>query len=171
MSTPDNPDVFDGLERAAPGEPVFTLCAHDDQAPGLVRQWVDARREAILSANLPRDRRMLELKQCQSAEMVLFDMIDWRAAKVRPFDDSDVEAPPLPYSGRQATAEEIAETNRAQTLREAIRLCDNAVAAIADAAKLLEQLDYGNYAEMLSHNRIGVFEIADEIRPRRRPRA
>lgn len=44
MSTKDAPGPFDGMARALPGEPVFTLRAHDPLAPGLVLEWVDRRR-------------------------------------------------------------------------------------------------------------------------------
>lgn len=45
MSTKMEPGPFDGMAKAAPDEPVFTLRAHDPLAPGLVHEWVRLRRE------------------------------------------------------------------------------------------------------------------------------
>lgn len=86
MSTKEAPGPFDGMERARPGEPVFTLRAHDPLAPGLVHEWVDRRRKAIREAfgreEITEAKRELELLQCREAEELAWSMEAWRKGEL-----------------------------------------------------------------------------------------
>lgn len=83
MSTKTEPGPFDGMARAEPDEPVFTLRAHDPLAPGLVHEWVDRRRKAIREAftrgEMSEAKRELELIQCKEAEELAWSMAQGRA--------------------------------------------------------------------------------------------
>jgi hypothetical protein len=45
MGSRNNPGKFDCYSRAEPDEPMFVLLARDQNAPPLVRQWAEMRRQ------------------------------------------------------------------------------------------------------------------------------
>lgn len=156
MSTKEQPGAFDGMERAEPDEPVFTLRAHDALAAPLVHEWVRRRREAINTADLPDDKRELELIQCREAEEIAWRMVDWRAG----VSDAPAEAPtakPLAYSGHASSAEELAAKRRYDTVKAATSVLHNAIGEVTDAAATLEP--YGFAVE-----RAVVLEAAGDLK-------
>lgn len=96
VSTKESPGAFDGMERAQPGEPVFTLRAHDPLAAALVHEWVSRKRDLILKSDLTEEKRKIELIQCREAEEIAFAMRDWHdglsPSPVEPDDDPDYQA-------------------------------------------------------------------------------
>jgi len=175
MSTKGAPGPFDGMERAAPGEPVFTLRAHDPLASGLVLEWVDRRRKAIREAfareEISEAKRDLELIQCREAEELAWSMDAWRkgelAARAEELEGA-VALPPTSYSGNAHSEEELAAKLRYDAIRAAGALLSNAVAGITDAAKehlaphgfMTERAVILTVAERIK-------AVADHIRPKR----
>jgi hypothetical protein len=163
MSTKEAPGPFDGLERAAPGEPVFTLRAHDDQAVGLVREWVFQRRQAIIHGNMPDEKRELELIQAREAEAIAEAMEDWRNGQT-----AEVEAAKTPtYSGNDMSAEELAAKLRFDTIKRAAERFSNSVGEITEAAESLAP--YGFDGERVEIDGIvGLLKvIAEAVKPKR----
>jgi hypothetical protein len=163
MSTKEQPGPFDGLERAEPGEPVFTLRAHDDLAPGLVREWVFKRRRAIVSADLPEEKRSLELIQAREAEQVAENMEDWRNRATAP--EPEPEKPshkPAPVTLEPAELEAKA---RHDAHLDAARRFDNAVAEIFAAAETLAP--YGFHRGGIELAAFYIQTAAEDVRPKR----
>lgn len=50
MGTKNDPGKFDCYASAAPDEPLFTLLARDNLAPGLVRLWAQIRESDVYGA-------------------------------------------------------------------------------------------------------------------------
>lgn len=142
-STKAEPGAFDGMERAAPDEPVFTLRAKDPLAAILVREWVALRRASITSAyehgQIPEAKRELELIQCREAEEIAFQMEDWQSG--------NVTAEEAPKEEARATTEamseaELAAKARYDTIKAAVSTLNNAVAEVTGAAEALEPLGF-----------------------------
>lgn len=76
MGTKLKPGQFDGADRAAPDEPMFTLLARDPSAPELVREWAFQRGLLIAGGLKPEsDRAKIdEAMRCADA------MDAWRKA-------------------------------------------------------------------------------------------
>lgn len=152
MSTKDLPGPFDGMERARPGEPVFTLRAHDALASVLVHEWVSRRRKIIREAaergELTEAKRELELIQCREAEELAWSMEAWRKGEIaeRVEELEEPAAKPAAYSGHASSEEEIAARDRYNRVLGAVRLLDNANAALVEAANDY-MADLGLYAE------------------------
>lgn len=167
MSTKEEPGPFDGLERAAPGEPVFPLRAKDPLAARLVRVWAWQRRRAVVrDRSLDDDKRTIELVQCREAEAVADAMDDWRNGVVAA---AEPEKPAPTYTGSTMGADELAAKQRFDTVRNAADRLNNAVAEIADAAEALGDTDASNADVVrkllnLSHE---VKVIAEQVRPKR----
>lgn len=140
MSTKTEPGPFDGMARAEPDEPVFTLRAHDPLAPGLVHEWVDRRRKVIREAfareEITEAKRELELLQCSEAEELAWSMEAWRKGEIGKLAEALEEgaAPPAAYSGHTASDEELAAKVRYDAIKAAGSLLSNAIAGITDAA-------------------------------------
>lgn len=163
VSTPDRPGPFDGMERAAPGEPVFTLAAHDILAAPLVQRWVDQRRAAIARAELPEERRELELIQVREAEEIAFAMVDWRLNRSGVSAEPEAAAPAR-YSGNTMTVEELsakAEFDRKVALARQLR---NAEAELAEVAESVTDSIRQKLANMAYEIRC----IANDIEPKRK---
>lgn len=77
ISTKEHPSPYDGLEKAQPDEPLFTLLARDPDAAPLVLEWAERRRSRARWIDDPADRRA-ELQQCNEAEEVAWAMQRWR---------------------------------------------------------------------------------------------
>ena len=140
MSTKTEPGPFDGMARAEPDEPVFTLRAHDPLAPGLVHEWVDRRRKAIREAfareEITEAKRELELLQCREAEELAWSMEAWRKGEIGKLAEALEEgaAPPAAYSGHTSSEEELAAKAQYDAIKAAGSLLNNAIAGITDAA-------------------------------------
>lgn len=140
MSTKTEPGPFDGMARAEPDEPVFTLRAHDPLAPGLVHEWVDRRRKAIreafVRAEMSEAKRELELIQCKEAEELAWSMEAWRKGELaeRATELEEAATKPVPYSGHASSEEELAAKARYDAIKAAGSLLNNAIAGITDAA-------------------------------------
>lgn len=144
IATKDSPGQFDGMERAKPGEPVFTLRAHDILAAPLVFDWVERKRAIIRAATEHEDegkrmspaKRKLELDQVRDAENIGLEMIEWRRAQNEPETVDDVLAQPS-YTGRQPKPGEVREKEQLAAMKEATARLDNAAASINDAIEAL----------------------------------
>ena len=167
MSTKEQPGPFDGLERAEPDEPVFTLRAHDVLAPRLVMDWVLLRREALNCADIPDEKRELELIQCREAEEIAWAMRDWRegtrAAEV-PVEDK-AEAPK--YSGHQSSEEEVAAKKRYDVIKVAVSTLNNALSEAVDAASSLTEYGFGSERAAILAAADRLKAVSDHIAPKR----
>jgi len=164
MSTKTEPGPFDGMARAEPDEPVFTLRAHDPLSSGLVHEWVDRRRKAIRAAHEREEitdaKRELELLQCREAEELAWSMDAWRKGEIAKLADEleDAVLPISTYSGHAKSEEELAAKARYDAVKAACQLINNAVAGITDAAE--ERLaPFG-----LTHERAVVLTVADRLK-------
>lgn len=165
MSTKEEPGPFDGLERAEPNEPVFTLRAHDVLAAPLVHEWVNRRRQAILHGDLPPEKEELELIQCREAEDVAFAMVDWRngAAPAPVAEDKPVAA----YSGHASSAEELAAKHRYDVIKAAVQTLNNALAEVTDAAATLEPFGHAGERAAILAAADWLKAVANHIAPKR----
>jgi hypothetical protein len=164
MSTKEMPGPFDGMARAEPDEPVFTLRAHDPLAPGLVHEWVDRRRKAIREAfgreEITEAKRELELLQCREAEELAWSMEAWRKGEIGKLAEALEEraAPPAAYSGHTASDEELAAKVRYDAIKAAGSLLSNAIAGITDAAT--DHLAPHGF----QHERAVILTVADRLK-------
>jgi len=74
MGSKRDPGKFDCYEKALPDEPMFILLGRDPQAPALVRQWAERRRQLIQSGNRPRS----DMAMVEEAEGCALVMESWR---------------------------------------------------------------------------------------------
>lgn len=167
MSTKEQPGPFDGLERAEPGEPVFTLRAHDVSAPALVAEWVRLRREAINSGNMSEEKRELELIQCREAEEIGWSMIDWRSG-VQAVAAPEVKEGETPkYSGHQSSEEELAAKKRYDVIKAAVATLNNALSEAVDAASSLAEYGFGSERAVILAAADRLKAVSDHIAPKR----
>lgn len=169
MSTKEQPGPFDGLERAAPDEPVFTLRAHDALAAPLVHEWVHRRRQAIIHADPPLspEKEELELIQCREAEEIAFAMVDYRnGATAAPVEEEKPKTPAL-YSGHTSSAEELAAKHRYDVIKEAVRVIHNALSEVTDAAHTLEPFGFAAERAVILASADRLKAVADHIAPKR----
>lgn len=161
MSTKTEPGPFDGMARAEPDEPVFTLRAHDPLAPGLVHEWVRLRREEIGRAHAAGEindvKRELELIQCREAEEIAWSMKDWRTG-MAPIVVEEKAEKPAAYSGHASSEEELAAKARYDAIKAAGSLIHNAIAGITDAAT-----DY-LAPHGFPHERAVILTVADRLK-------
>lgn len=139
MSTKTEPGPFDGMARAEPDEPVFTLRAHDPLAPGLVHEWVDRRRKVIREAfareEITEAKRELELLQCREAEELAWSMDAWRKGEIAQIAEAlEAEAAKPSHGGVTKSEDELAAKALYDAIRAACQLINNAVAGATDAA-------------------------------------
>ena len=164
MSTKAEPGPFDGMAKAAPDEPVFTLRAHDPLAPVLVHEWVDCRRKAIREAfgreEITEAKRELELLQCREAEELAWSMEAWRKGEIGKLAEALEEraAPPAAYSGHTASDEELTAKVRYDAIKAAGSLLSNAIAGITDAAT--DHLAPHGF----QHERAVILTVADRLK-------
>lgn len=173
VATKDTPGQFDGMERAKPGEPVFTLRAHDILAAPLVFDWVERKRAIIRAATEQEDeskrmspaKRQLELEQVRDAENIALEMIEWRRVKREPETVDELVAQPA-YTGREPSRSEVRQKEQLAAMKEATARLDNAAAAISDAIDALPR-GTGAIKEQLRAMLKDVQAKADAIRPKR----
>lgn len=77
-STKAKPGPFDGMEKAKPNEPVFTLIARDPHAPAAILFWVDMVRKDVFGGDFDSEKAKEKLIQCTEAEMLAWEMDRWR---------------------------------------------------------------------------------------------
>ena len=167
MSTKEEPGPFDGMERAQPGEPVFTLRAHDVLAAPLVHEWVRRRREAIIAGDLPDDKRELELIQCREAEEIAWSMVNWRAGTAETPAEPVEKAKPTAYSGHASSAEELAAKRRYDTVKAATGVLHNALSEVTDAAATLEPYGFAVERAVILEAAGDLKAVASHIAPKR----
>lgn len=168
MSTKTEPGPFDGLERAQPDEPVFTLRAHDVLAAPLVHEWVRRRREAIIKGDLPPEKEELELIQCREAEEVAFAMVDWRKGVESVKTDPEAKPATSPlYSGHTSSAEELAAKARHDVVKGASNVLHNALSEVTDAAASLERYGFAPERGVILRAADWLKAVANHIAPKR----
>lgn len=174
MSTKSQPGPFDGMERAKPDEPVFTLRAHDPLGSRLAHEWVRLRREEINRAfhagEISEDKRALELIQCKEAEELAWSMADWRANEVGGTVEEEVPDKPSPsYSGNVKAADELAAKAQHDTIKAASSRLSNSVAEASDAAnELLAKYGFEPERALIVTAAARIKIVADHITPKRR---
>lgn len=166
MSTKTEPGAFDGMERAEPDEPVFTLRAHDDLAAGLVMEWVRMRRAAVMASNLPPEKEELELVQCREAEEVAWSMREWRAGASAKAEGSE-DQPAAKYSGHTSSAEELAAKARYDVVKGSASKLHNCLSEAIDAADALEPYGYAAERAVVHRAADHIKAVAMHIQPKR----
>lgn len=74
MGTKSNPGKHDCYNNALPDEPMFVLLGRDPDAPRLIREWVEERRNMISAKQRP----IADLNMCAEASQLADDMEKWR---------------------------------------------------------------------------------------------
>lgn len=143
MSTKAEPGAFDGMEKAEPNEPVFTLRAHDPLASKLVLEWVEQKRQLIRASDMKPAKKKLELQQCVEAEEIAWAMKNWHDGVEDVEADLDDEKKAEGYSGHQDTDAEIAARKQYRTIKGAVSKMNNFVGEITDAADFLAEYGFG----------------------------
>jgi hypothetical protein len=164
VSTKDIPGPLDGLQRAKPGEPVFTLQGGDPLAPPLVREWVRKRREAALQ--MPEGPEQdAQLIRCREADEIAMDMDAYRRGEVET-EARTANVPTTSYGG--AGSEDMAAAIRLSQLRlHHARKLDNAVSDTVDAAAFSRTIDLIDTAEELEDAAAVIRRVAEDVRPSR----
>lgn len=164
-STAEEPGPYDALQKARPGEPIFTLLGRDIHAPGTVLHWVDLARADALLIDDP-ERRRNELGKCTEAEMVACDMLRYR--KDEPEHDTFTRQRAT-YAGTVHDAEHMDEVARKAAiaghvaqLREAAYFVSEALAGL-DAFGVLEP---GEIVDLTSARNF-INNVADAHTPKR----
>jgi acetylornithine deacetylase/succinyl-diaminopimelate desuccinylase-like protein len=164
-NTKEIPGPFDGLTRAKPGEPVFPLQGGDPQAAGLVRQWVQVRRDA--AAKMPEGKdRDLELLRCREADEIAMDMDAYRRGEVEAEARSANEPTATSYGGGGSDDMAAAIRLSQRQLHHARKL-DNAVSDTVDAATFCRTIDKLDTAEELEDAAAVIRRVAEDVRPSR----
>jgi hypothetical protein len=149
MSTKEEPGPFDGMERAKPGEPVFTLQGGDPLGAPLVMLWAALARcratgaspiEAVgatvqaVTREPREDRQAALLLRAREAEGVAWQMDDYRKGHV---DEKPTPVARPSYAGNATDPAELEAKARFDAHQNAARRFDNAVAEINEAAEAL----------------------------------
>jgi hypothetical protein len=166
MSTKEQPGPFDGLERAEPDEPVFTLRAHDPLAAPLVHEWVKRRRESLNDLDLAPEKQRLELIQCAEAEEIAWCMEAWRKGNEEVIKEEKPSKKPT-YSGHQSSVEELAAKARFDVVKGSSSALHNAVAEVTEAAAALEQYGYAEERAVLIEAAGLIKAVALHVQPKR----
>lgn len=172
MSTKGNPGPFDGMERAQPGEPVFTLRAHDPLAPRFVKLWVWQRRKAIRRAHAAGDindeKRDLELIQCREAENIAFEMDEWQAGEAgQPIEaKADDKAEGKSYLGNTRSDADLEAEQLWQARKEFGRQAQNAIAEITESSERLAKWGFRSTIEIAMAGIEKLREAADRVAPK-----
>lgn len=140
ISTKEHPSPFDGMEKAAPDEPVFTLIARDPDAPDTVRHWAYIRRKRISSdiidlgsAEVPEDL-LNDLRRCLEAEDIAEEMDAWSKGG----HAEELVARAVPYNGLQTISDrDVAIAQLKEKISSAMKEADYHVAAAIEAFGLL----------------------------------
>lgn len=170
MSTKETPGPFDGLERAKPDEPVFTLQGGDPLGARLVRIWVWASRKTVLrNKALTDEERAGKLIKIREAEVIAEDMEEYRSGHVHAAAEPETPKEER-YSGHVSSPEEIEAKRRFDVKKHASERLHNSVAEIVEASNALMDLDpeyYCSQAERLESISEDLKERAMDIQPKR----
>lgn len=132
-STKEHPGPFDGLEHAAPDEPVFTLRAGDHLSDQTVHYWVGLRRQHIPTDEKRRDGYLVQTRE---AEEIAWAMADWRKGQTKAPIPVEVVQPQR--SSRLAMdADELAAKAKFDQVVRACQLLRNAAADVTESSELL----------------------------------
>lgn len=170
VSTKEHPGPFDGMEKAAPDEPVFTLVGHDESAWELVLEWVKRRRKKIGKMDLKPAKRELELKQCREAEEIGWAMKRWyetgttEEEKLSPTDDA---AQSKGYSGNQYTEEELRAKELFDARKGMVRVLNNALSELIDASKRLAPFGFATQRKRADKLVEEMRSVSDTVDPKR----
>ena len=171
MSTKEEPGPFDGLERAEPDEPVFTLRAKDDLAPGLVRDWIEKRRLAIFKDNTLDDRaRKVELLQCNEADDIAIAMDDWRAGRTELTEaekEEQVEQRTGKPDGVPMSAQQLAVKAQFDARRKAGEVLANVISELVDVSDMLAPYDFADDRDLIGTLGRLLGETRYRIKPKR----
>jgi hypothetical protein len=166
VSTKTTPSPFDGLAKAEPDEPIFTLVGRDPDAPEAITHWVDTRRRRLLTGD-PVDPAVLrlELVQLTEAEMVAFEFKRWRLGHA---DEDTKSTKRASYNAIERTTEQLDALAKAETLSVIDRHLREAAYHAQLAFELLQSIQ-SNSAPMAAMVRDAANEICEELRPKRSP--
>jgi uncharacterized protein YbaA (DUF1428 family) len=164
VSTKGNPGMFDGMQRAQDGEPVFTLRAHDPLAAPLVKEWVRLRRVEIQRAHgageITDEKRALELAQCRDAEEIAFNMDTWREGEAQVVNAP--KAATKGYTGMVRAADELEAERLWQARKRLHKEACNAVAEVNEACEALAKWGFGT-ARTLAAEGVDKLRAAAEV--------
>lgn len=145
INTVEAPSEFDALVKLRPGEPYFAMIGRDRYAPVLLNQWADNnRRRAYLdfeAGKINDEKLEAELRQSTQAEMIAWAMQEYKAGYVEP--DAPPAVAPVYYSGNILPAETAARDEAVKAQAGAARKLHNCIAELAEAAKMIEGLGFG----------------------------
>jgi hypothetical protein len=169
ISTKDRPGVYDAIETAKSGEPLFPIQGGDPFGPPTVQFWVDQCRRAGMAEEDPKRAAAL-LDKASSAERVMWAMQAYQRG-VENEQGPTVKPDSRPaYSGWTDTADEETQLRRRQRAGRiaATGKLHNSVAAAAEAADSLAQLRVCPEAEVKVREAIEALkEAARDVEPRR----
>lgn len=170
ISTKDRPGVYDAIETAKPGEPLFPIQGGDPFGPSTVQFWVDQCRRAGMREEDPvRARELLE--KASSAEHVVWAMQEYQRGVVAEAQPEGTPAPAKPsYSNWTDPAD--AETKQARAIRasriEAAQMLSQAVSVASEAVEMLKKNRVCPEAEAAIREALeAVRAAAMEVEPRR----
>lgn len=170
-NTIDAPGPYDALEKAKPGEPMFTLLGHDPCAPATITEWCRLRRNLALkqygegAAATDKELLAAELRQCANAEEVALEFEEWRNMKEAP----SAAGGRATYNAVIKSAEELAEADRRTRREAACQHLREAAYHLGEAKAGLEQLELigPNTERAMMEMQARVNGIADEYQAKR----
>lgn len=168
ISTKDRPGIYDAIETAKPGEPLFPIQGGDPFGPATVLFWVEKCRRAGMAEENPALAKEL-LKKASSAEHVAWAMQDYQRG-IEPERGTAKEDTRPAYSGWVDPADaETLERRRVRAGRiEAAEQLHNASGIAAGAAEALAKLRSCPEAEAKVREAIETLvEAARDVEPRR----
>jgi hypothetical protein len=167
ISTKDRPGVYDAIETAKPGEPLFPIQGGDPFGPATVQFWVDQCRRAGMAEEDPKLAEAL-LKKASSAEHVAWAMKDYQRGIAQ---KEDAKPDPRPaYSGWIDTADEETQERRRQRAGriEAAGVLNNALSLANSVAETLAKLKVCPESEVKIREAVNALrEAALDVEPRR----
>ena len=160
-NTAAHPDPFDVIEKAKPGEPVFTLLGRDKHAPATVLHWVGLARAEAMALDDDEQRRH-GLQKCTEAELIACDMISFRKGHPEqssaPARKTYTEAAVTDPGKLDEARRRLAIASAVQTLREAAYFAKSAQEQFAAL---------GIDPEMLQAGLDCINGVADAFEPKR----
>lgn len=161
ISTKERPGDYDALERAKPGEPIFTLKGGDPFAPATIIFWADLARRAGLAED-HQGRAFKLLNKASSAEYSA-----WAFQAYYRGEGAEVVAEQKRYESEDVTDRNVILARAAERLNN----------ALAEALTVAESLDGLSEEPFLRHERnmirravADLKEVSAAIEPRRHMR-
>lgn len=168
ISTKDRPGIYDAIETAKPGEPLFPIQGGDPFGPATVQFWVDQCRRAGMAEEDPARAKEL-LEKASSAEHVAWAMKDYQRGVLPEQAPEKADSRPA-YTGWVDPADaETLERRRVRAGRiEAAGQLQNAIGTAAGAAEQLAKLRVCPEAEAKVREAMEALkEAARAVEPRR----